>query len=145
MSETITDMYFGNMEVSYSKETGNYFLGKKIRIPGVREMVSLHVESDDKTTSDRQQETYDLIMSNVTLIYKNVLLFLTANHQYHIEDFPRYYRIESVTLLNQTEPAYGQWLLNILNLKEGSSHIIVEMVDLNPINFSVKASAFRVT
>jgi hypothetical protein len=139
MSEKVIDAYFGSMEVSQIKETGMYFLEKKIEIDGVREKINLHVESDVKTSNDRQQQTYDLVISNITLIYKNVLLFLTANHKYHVEDFPRYYKIESLTLLSQAEPAYGQWLLDILDLKDGSSHIIVEMVDLNPINFSVKA------
>jgi hypothetical protein len=139
MSEKIIDTYFGEMEVSHNKETGIYSLDKKIEIHGVREVINLHVDSDDKTSSERQQQTYDLVISNFTLIYKNILLFLTKNHQYQIEDFPRHYRLESLTLSIQTEPTYGQWLLDIIDLREGSSHIIVEMIDLNPINFQVKA------
>jgi hypothetical protein len=137
-SEKTTDKYFGEMEVSYRKDTGVYSLEKRIEIDGVRETIDLRVETDDKTSSERQQQTYDLVISNFTLIYKNVLLFLTANHEYHIDDFPRFYKVESVTFLIQTEPENGQWILDMIDLKRGFSHILVEMVDLNPITFSVK-------
>lgn len=135
---SIIDPFFGEMNSSYDKLTETFFLDKEIKIGAEEGLVVLSIESNTEGCSEKQLALFKEIEKDFSNIWEAVLSFLVIEKKYTTASIlQRDFKIESISLSNGFDE--NQWELDLLNVKDGFSHILVELEGDKPINFSVEA------
>lgn len=138
--KVIKDSYFGEMGVEYDKDSKKYFLDKDIEIVGIHTKIILYIESFRLKTSIIQQEAYKEIIHNFEESLDSIKEHLIETKKLITQnEFKRNYRVESITIPHSINSENFKWELDLLNLDDGFSRIVVEMKDQKLINFSVEA------
>ena len=135
----VSDEYFGDLDVYLHKESGCFFLDKTVRLNEINKDIILIIESHEKKSSVGQQRLFKLIESNFPIIQKNILQYLTVGRGYILTNQFADYQTESITISKETTDDKGFWELDMIYLKDGISHLLVEMRNLDPVDFSVEA------
>lgn len=100
----------------------------------------LYIISDNKRSKRNQQEVFELIRKDFVSVWKSVIVFLTSTTKILTEtQLRKEYRLESITLPQNINIDTLIWEMDLANLKDGFSRIIVEMEQNEPIYFSVEA------
>lgn len=138
-SEVIMDSYFGEMGVSIDKSSKTYFIDKDIELEGIYTPVILYLEAFDKRSNKRQQKIFESINKDFPEIWHNTIDYLTEIKNYISKDvLKKEYRLESITIPVQTSAVNFEWTMDIINVKDGFSKIIVELENFNPKVYSVE-------
>ena len=137
-SDVAKDDFFGEVGVTFDEESNSYYLDKDIELADVHTPVILYLETKDKKASKLQFDIYRKIASEFTAIKGDLVDFLIANVKgFTKEDFNKKYRIESFTIPLQ-DGDDSNWEIDLLNLEDGFSHILVDFQDMKPNHYSVQ-------
>ncbi len=135
----IEDTYFGEMGVLYDKYNKGYYLQTYIMLDGIERPVVLYLESSDQRSTKNQQDAFKVIKVDFSKIFENICDYLTIKEKLiTIEQFGKEYRLESITIAENITTDSNEWEMNLLNLKDGFSKIVIELRDDKPIHFSVE-------
>ncbi|MBK0404978.1 hypothetical protein I5M27_18480, partial [Adhaeribacter sp. BT258] len=138
-NDTIEDPFFGKMNVVFDKFSNSFFLDKKITLDGVSKAVILYIETNNKESSQEQRFAFKKITKQFLIIWQAIKDFLvTTNSLLNENSLENNYRIESITLPKNLNFNRVEWELELLNLEDGFSKIVVEIVDTKPVHFSVE-------
>ena len=137
-SEAAKDRFFGEVGISFDKYSHSFYLDKDIELAEVPTPVILYLETKDKNASKSQFEIYEKIDSEFPKIQKDLLDFLTDNVKgFGKEDINKRYRIESITIPVSGEADFN-WEIDLINLEDGFTQIVVEFQELKPIHYSLQ-------
>ena len=126
----------GHMEVSFDKDTSKFTLSKTDRFQGTNK-VYVYLDTADKVITDRQKEIYLSVKANFKKMVESAFHHLTIDKKYLNDS--SHYKAESITIYDPADNSQGNWQLDLINLKDGFSHILVEFDNDNPVDFSVQA------
>ena len=139
-NQSIKDSYFGEMGSAYDKIESCYYLDKDIELESMNTPVILYIVSNNQRSNNNQQEAFELIKKGFPEIWINIKSFLAKSEQIITqEQFRKEYRLEPLTIPIDIEKDKMEWEIDLLNLKDGFSRIIVEMKGDEPFHYSVEA------
>ena len=128
------------MGSAYDKIESCYYLDKDIELESMNTPVILYIVSNNQRSNNNQQEAFELIKKGFPEIWINIKSFLAKSEQIITEEqFRKEYRLESLTIPIDIEKDKMEWEIDLLNLKDGFSRIIVEMKGDEPFHYSVEA------
>jgi hypothetical protein len=135
-AEKVKDSLLGDMEVSFDKDSRKFTLSKTDKFLET-EKVYVYIDTSDKQITARQKETYEMVKSNFKKMLESAFHYLTVDRKYLTSSSD--YKAESITILDTEDSSTENWQLDLINLKDGFSHILVAFDNQNPVDFSVQA------
>ena len=139
-SKVIKDYYFGEMESTYDKSDDCFYLDKDIELETIFTPVILYLKCNKEKSNKYQQLSYESITKDFSIIWQSVKTYLVEDTQFiTLEQLKKEYRLESITLPNTINNKEMKWEIDILNMKDGFSKIIIEMEKNEPTHYSVEA------
>ena len=136
----IKDSYFGEMGSTFDKFDDCYYLDKDIDLENIHTPVILYVQSKNQRSNGRQQEAYESIKENFGVIWKKTIEYLCEKENVISTDqIRKEHRLESITLPIEISEDSMDWEMDLLNLKDGFSRIVVEMRKFEPCHWSTEA------
>jgi hypothetical protein len=136
--ETIKDIHFGDMDVHFDRDLKTFSLLKTDKLTNSSK-VDVYFESLTKSITDKQKQTYQLINGNFDGLLDRAFHYLIDVKKYLRENARTEFKIESITIFNKGDKPTENWTLDLINLKDGFSHIIIEFYETTPIDFEVRA------
>ena len=138
--KAIKDSYFGEMGSTYDTSDGCFYLDKDIELEKIHTPVILYLKASDEKSNRNQQLAYESIRAGFSTIWDSLRKYLVEDSQFiTIDQLKKEYRLESITLPEAITEKEMKWEIDLLNLKDGFSRIIVEMEKNKPIHHSVEA------
>ena len=135
-SDAAKDDFFGEVGLTYDKLSNSFYIDKDIELDGVHTPVVLYIETNNKKASKRQFEVYKIIDSGFPQIKQVLVDFLSTSvaglDKLNLE---KNYRIESITIPVAVNADF-KWEIDLINMEDGFSHILVEYHNLTPIHYS---------
>jgi hypothetical protein len=135
-TEKVHDNLLGDMEVSFDNHSKKFTLSKTDRFLGT-DKVYVYVDTADKIITDRQREIYQSVKVNFKKLIESAFHYLTIDKKYLNDS--SHYKTESITIYDPVDNSPENWQLNLINVKDGFSHILVEFDNDNPFDFSAQA------
>ena len=137
---TIKDSYFGEMGSTFDKFADCYYLYKDIELENVYAPVILCLKTTNEKSNKNQQLAYEIIKMDFATIWNSSIKYLVDDKRFITKDqLKKGYRLESITLSETINSDNMKWEMDLLNLKDGFSRIIIEMEKNKPIHYSVEA------
>ena len=138
-TEVAKDYLFGEVGVTYDNTVNKFFLDKDIELPGLTIPVILYLETKDKKATEKQYNIFKKIESEFLNIENDLVSFLTSNLKgFRKDDLNKKYRIESITIPD-IDKANFNWEIDLINMDDGFSHIVVEFEGFKASNYYVNA------
>jgi hypothetical protein len=131
----VTDQFLGDMEITVDKDSNKFILAKTETFTP-SEKLDIYFETSDKIVADGQRQIYRLIKNNFDKVTAITFDFLINDKKYLKSSMTADYKAESITIFDKSD---NRWELDLLNLSDGFSHIIIEFDKLEPIDFEVRA------
>ena len=139
-TQAIKDSYFGEMGSTYDKIDSCYYLDKDIELDSIHTPVILYIASSNQKSNSTQQKAFEAIKRGFSKTWIGVRTFLTMKENVITEEqLRKEYRLESLTIPIDIATDEMIWELDLLNLKDGFSRIVIEMKNNEPFDFSVEA------
>ncbi|QCK16104.1 hypothetical protein [Mangrovivirga cuniculi] len=139
-TKAIKDSYFGEMGSTYDKSDGCFYLDKDIELEKVYTPVTLYLKTSKEKSNKSQQLAYESIKTDFTSIWNSLTKYIVETEQFISDDqLKKEYRLESITLPEGINGKEMKWEMDLINLKDGFSRIVIELENNNPINHSVEA------
>jgi hypothetical protein len=126
------------MDVHFDRYSKTFSLSKTDKLTNSSK-VDVYFESLTKSITDKQKQTYQLIKGNFDGLLDRAFHYLIGIKKYLRENARNEFRIESITIFNMGDKPTENWTLDLINLKDGFSHIIIEFYETTPIDFEVRA------
>jgi hypothetical protein len=139
-NQPIKDSYFGEMRSVYNEIENCYYLDKDVELEPIHTPVILYIVSSNQRSKNEQQEAFKSIKQEFSKSWINIGTFLTKDKKIITdEQLWKEYRLESLTIPIDVKKDKMKWEIDLLNLKDGFSRIIIEMKNYEPFHFSVEA------
>lgn len=131
----VTDQFLGEMEITVDTDSNKFILSKTEALTS-SDNLDIYFETRDKIVLDGQREIYQIIKNNFDKVTASIFDFLINDKKYLKSSMMEDYKAESITIFDKRD---NRWELDLLNLRDGFSHIIIEFDKLVPIDFEVRA------
>lgn len=139
-TKAIKDRYFGEMYSAYYSLYNCYYLNKEIELENIFTPVVLYIEALEQKSNKRQQFVYESIITNFSSTWGSVINYLVDDEKVITHDvLKKEYRLESITIPKIIDKKVIKWEIDLLNVKDGFSKIIIEMDNMKPFHYSVEA------
>lgn len=136
----IKDSYFGEMGSTYDKLDSCFYLDKDIELENIFTPVILYLKSSNEKSNKNQQLAYESIKTDFSIIWDSLRKYLVEDKEFiTLDQLKKEYRLESITLPLTINDKEVKWEMDLLNLIDGFSRIIIEMENNKPMNYSVEA------
>lgn len=138
--KAVKDSFFGEMGSTYDKFDSCYYLDKDVELENIYTPVILYLKTSNEKSNKTQQLTYQSIRTNFSSIWNSLGKYLVEDKQfitYH--QLKNEYRLESITLPETITEKEIIWEMDLLNLKDGFSRIVIELEKNKPFDHSVEA------
>lgn len=133
--QKVTDQFLGYMKITVDKDSNKFILHRTERFTS-SDKLNIYFETKDKVVVERQKEIYHLIKNNFGKVRTIAFDFLIHSKKYLKSSMTADYKAESITIFDQSD---HRWELDLLNLRDGFSHIIIEFYKLEPVDFDLRA------
>ncbi|TVZ57305.1 hypothetical protein OD91_2625 [Lutibacter sp. Hel_I_33_5] len=138
--KAIKDSYFGEMGSTYDKFDSCYYLDKEIELENIYTPVILCLKTPNEKSNKNQQLAYETIKMDFGTIWNLSKKYLVEDKRFiTMDQLKKEYRLESITLPETINSDNMKWEIDLLNLKDGFSRIIIEMEKNKPMYYSVEA------
>lgn len=131
----VIDQFLGEMEITVDTDSNKFILSKtETFTPSYK--LDIYFETRSKIVLDGQREIYCIIKSNFDKVTAAIFDFLINDKKYLKSSMMADYKTESITIFDNSD---NRWELDLLNLRDGFSHIIIEFDKLEPVDFEVRS------
>lgn len=137
--KAIKDSYFGEMGSTYDKFDSCYYLDKDIELENIYRPVTLYLMTSNEKSNKSQQAAYESINTDFSRIWESISKYIVEDEQFiTIDQLQKEYRLESITIPETITEKEMKWEIDLLNLKDGFSRIIIELEKNRPFHYSVE-------
>jgi len=134
---TITDHFFGELNIDHDQLTDTFLLDKKIKIGERDGTVVLSIESDKDSASEKQVALFKMIEKYFSEIWKSMIDFLATEKKYStVATLEKNYKLASITLLKSADT--NPWEMELLNSKDEFLSVLIEFEGSLPVDFSTE-------
>lgn len=138
--KAIKDSYFGEMESTYDEFDKCYDLYKDIELEKIYTPVILYLKTSKEKSNKSQQLAFESINVDFPSIWNCLTQYIVKTEQLITSDqLKKEYRLESITLQEDFEGKEMKWEMDLINLKDGFSKIIIELENNIPVHHSLEA------